>query len=89
MTDYNPPEISTLKKVADEYWMTDVADVDELEEKCRQENVTGIFAATSEFCLDMAKELCSRMNLPFYASEEAWACARDKIRLKTTVLNAA
>ena len=55
LTDYNPPEISTLKKVADEYWMTDVADVDELEEKCRQENVTGIFAATSEFCLDMAK----------------------------------
>ena len=37
LTDYNPPEISTLKKVADEYWMTDVADVDELEEKCRQE----------------------------------------------------
>ena len=21
LTDYNPPEISTLKKVADEYWM--------------------------------------------------------------------
>lgn len=82
LTDYNPPEISTLKKAADEYWMTDVADVDELEEKCRQENITGIFAATSEFCLDMAKELCSRMNVPFYASEEAWSCARDKIRFK-------
>ncbi len=82
LTDYLPPEENTLKKTADEYWMTDVSDIDELEERCRRENISGIFAATSEFCLDAAKELCDRLNLPFYASDEGWACARDKLRFK-------
>lgn len=82
VTDYNPPEISILKSAADEYWMIDVANVDGLEEKCRKEKVTGIFAATSEFCLDKTKELCQRLELPFYAFDEGWVCARDKMRFK-------
>ena len=82
VTDYNSSEISTLKKMADESWMIDVTNIDDLEEKCRKENITGIFAATSELCLDKAKELCNRLGLPFYASDEGWHCARDKIRFK-------
>ena len=82
VTDYNSPEISSLKKIADEFWMIDVANIDALEEKCREKNITGVFAATSEFCLDKAKELCNRLSLPFYAFEEGWNCARDKIRFK-------
>ena len=82
VTDYNPPEISRIKRMADEYWMIDVADIDKLEEQCRKENVSGIFAATSEFCLDKTKELCERMGLPFYASDESWACTRDKTKFK-------
>lgn len=82
ITDYNPPEASPLKYRADEYWMIDVFDQDALEERCRQEKITAVFAATSEFCLDQAKELCRRLELPFYASDEGWACARNKAKFK-------
>ena len=82
MTDNRTCEENVLKKSADEYWMTDVKEIDELEKRCREEKVTGIFAATSELCLDTAKELCRRLNLPFYASEEGWASSRDKKRFK-------
>ena len=82
ITDYNPPEKNLLKMLADEYWMIDVADLVTLEQKCRKEQITGIFASTSEFCLDKTRELCRRLSLPFYASDEGWTCARNKLRFK-------
>lgn len=53
-----------------------------MEEKCRLEQITGIYAGNNEFCLDQTKALCQRLRLPFYASEEGWACARDKEKFK-------
>ena len=82
LTDYLPIGISTLKEEADEYWMIDVADLDTLEVRCRENAVKGIFAASSEFCLDKARELCKRLDLPFYASDEGWMSSRDKERFK-------
>lgn len=82
ITDYCSPDENRLKLLADEYWMIDVADIDSLEKMCRKKKVTGIFAGASEFCLDKAKELCKRLDLFFYASEEGWAAARDKRRFK-------
>ncbi len=78
VTDFYSPEKNKLKLCADEYWMIDVADIETLEKKCREEGITGVFAATDEFCLDKTKELCGRLGLPFYASEEGWAAARNK-----------
>lgn len=86
ITDFYPVERSHLKKIADEYWMIDVGNLDILEKKCREEQVTGIFASTSEFCLDKTRELCRRLGLPFYASDEGWKCARNKLRFKQRCL---
>lgn len=82
VTDYLPTERSIAKQMADEAWNIDAADLDALEHACRERQVTAVFAATSEFCLDQAKALCARLDLPFYASEEGWRCARDKQRFK-------
>ena len=82
ITDNLPPEQQPLKLQADEYWMIDVKDLDALEAKCKESGVTGVFAATSEFCLDMTRLLCKRLALPFYASDEGWASSRDKNRFK-------
>ena len=82
ITDNLPPEQQPLKLQADEYWMIDVKDLDALEAKCKESGVTGVFAATSEFCLDMTRLLCKRLALPFYASDEGWASARDKERFR-------
>lgn len=78
VTDNRPLEISVEKRIADEYWMIDLKDLDALEKKCQEEKITGIYAGNNEFCLDQTKELCQRLGLFFYASQEGWLCARDK-----------
>lgn len=86
VTDYKPLEESPEKQMADEFWMVDVTDPDELERRCREEKVTGIFAGNHELCLDMVQELTGRLGLPFYASPEGWSAARDKGRFKENCL---
>lgn len=78
VTDYHPPEKVVEKRIADDYWMIDVADLDALEQRCREEQITGVYAGNQEFCLDQCKQLCERLGLPFYASNEGWRAARDK-----------
>lgn len=78
VTDYLPPETSLAKREADEYWMINTSDVDKLETKCREEEVTAIFCGVSEFNLERTMELCDRLSLPFYADKEAWRYSRDK-----------
>lgn len=82
ITDNRPVEVSMEKEMADEYWMIDLKDLNALEERCRVEGVKAIYAGNNEFCLDQTRELCYRLGLPFYASEEGWLCARDKKRFK-------
>jgi len=82
ITDFFSAEEKPVKRCADEFWTIDVKDIDELEKRCREEHVTGVFAGIHEICLDMAKELAKRLDLPFYASDEGWACARNKTRFK-------
>lgn len=78
VTDNLPPELSLAKYEADEYWMISTADIDQLERKCREENISAVFAGVSEFNLDRVKELTDRLGLPCYIEEAAWKYARDK-----------
>lgn len=82
MTNHIPYEENPFKQMADEAWDIPVEELDLLEEKCRKEGVTAVFAGVNEHNLDMTKALAERLGLPFYASDEAWACARDKGRFK-------
>lgn len=81
-TDYRTQEECPEKAMADECWKIDLRDLDELEERCRKEQVTALYSGNNEFCLDQTKYLCRRLGLPFYASDRAWAYARDKEKLK-------
>lgn len=78
VTDYLEPNISRAKLVSDEYWMINVADVDTLEQKCREEGVTAVLCGISEFCLEVCMELCKRLGFPCYCTPEAWHFSRDK-----------
>lgn len=86
ITDYYGPEKEPLKSAADDYWMIDVTDLDLLEETCKKEGITGIFAGNHELCLDMAGILCKKLGFPFYCSEKAWEIARDKSLFKDLCL---
>lgn len=78
MTNSIPYEQNPFKQMADEAWDIDVTELDTLEVKCREAGVTGVFAGVNEHNIDAAKALAHRLGLPFYASDEGWACARDK-----------
>lgn len=78
VTDYRPVEKTPAKMLADEAWMLDVSDLDALEKRCRDENVTAAFAGNSEFCLDQCRILCNKLHFPFYASTDGWKAARNK-----------
>lgn len=82
VTDNLPPEKSYAKKEADEYWMISTSDIDQLEKKCREENINAVFSGVSEFNLDRLIELTDRLGLPCYIDKTAWKYARDKSAFK-------
>ena len=86
ITDYNSVEKSVEKRNSDEYWCIDLKHLDVIEQKCREEHINGIYAGNSEFCLDKVKELTKRLGLPFYASEEGWEAARNKLLFKQSCI---
>lgn len=57
VTDYLEPEKSTAKLISDEYWMISTGELDVLEKKCREENITSVMCGCSEFNLEMTMEL--------------------------------
>lgn len=83
VTDYLPPEKSTAKLIADEYWMINTSELDVLEKKCREEGVTAVICGISEFNLEMCMALCKRLGFPCYCTPEAWHYSRDKEDFKT------
>lgn len=82
VTDNLPPELSTAKYEADEYWMISTNDIDQLEQKCREEKINAVFSGVSEFNLDRVIELTDRLGLPCYIDKTAWKYARDKSAFK-------
>lgn len=78
VTDYLEPELSPAKLLADEYWMLNITQVDEIVEKCREEHIDGVLA----FCIDPAQrpyqEICERLGLPCYGTKEQFDILTDK-----------
>lgn len=82
VTDFFSIEQSEAKRYADECWNISTADVNQLEKKCIEENVDGVFAGVSEFNLDKVLELTERLHLPCYINKNAWGYARNKYEFK-------
>ncbi len=82
VTDNLSVDQSPEKALADEAWDVSVIDIDLLEAKCRKENITAITCGASETCLSANRELCKRLDLPFYISDKAWEITNDKLKFK-------
>lgn len=78
VTDNVPLAESDAKQAADEYWMISTAEVDQLEQKCREEGVDAVFAGVSEFNLDRVRIIAQDLGLPCYIDEDVWKYARNK-----------
>lgn len=78
VTDWFDVEHSKAKQSSDEYWMVSYKDIDTLERKCRQEKISAVMSASSEFATGIMIELCERLNLPCFATKEAFHYEKDK-----------
>lgn len=82
VTDNLSVEDSPVKKLADEAWDISVTDLDELETAARKAEVTAVLCGASEVCMQANRDLCKRLDLPFYVSDKAWDIVNDKLRFK-------
>lgn len=64
ITDNLSVENAPLKLLADEYWMISTAEIDLLEQKCKNEGIIAIMNGISTFNISVCMELCKRLNLP-------------------------
>lgn len=78
VTDYLAVEDSPAKQIADEYWNLSITDVNEIADKCKEENVDGVLA----FCIDPAQmpyqQICDKLRLPCYGTKEQFEILTDK-----------
>lgn len=72
VTDYLPKTESAGKKIADESWDFSTADLDILEKKCVESNVSGVVSGVHEFNIKKAIALCERLNLNSVCSLKQW-----------------
>lgn len=80
VTDYLKD--SPAKQIADESWLLNITDVDDIVEKCKEEHVDGVM----NFCIDPAQkpyqQICERLNLPCTGTKETFEILTDKRRFK-------
>ena len=82
VTDYLPVEKSKDKLIADEYWMISTGDLNALEIKCRDENINALANFVSDFNIKNAAILSTRLNLPFFTTENIFRYSIDKHAFK-------
>jgi biotin carboxylase len=82
VTDNLSPEYAPAKLEADEYWMINIYDIDEIVAKCKDESVDGVLA----FCIDPAQipyqQICEKLNLPCYGTSEQFKIFTHKTLFK-------
>lgn len=83
VTDYLAVEDSPAKKIADEYWMLDIKDVDGIVQKCKEEQVDGVIT----FCIDPAQipyqRICERLGVPCYGTKRQFEILTQKRLFKS------
>lgn len=75
---------SPAKRFADRAINASTNDLDALEKLCREARVDGVFTGFEDFNIHIARALCERLSLPFYATAEQLALITDKRRFKDT-----
>lgn len=80
--DYNPPEQSPAKLVADEHALISVADVDEVAAYIREHNIDGAMTGYADAILGWYADICEKAGIPCYGTHEQFDIFVDKRRWK-------
>ena len=82
ITDYNSPEKSPAKKIADKYYMISLSDIDEIVQMIKEEGITGVVTGFTDSYLPYYYEICKKANLPCYGTLEQFEICTDKKKFK-------
>ena len=80
VADYYPD--APAKKYADVASMVSATDIDALAELCHNEKVDGVFTGYVDSLLPYYAQLCERVGLPCYGTEETFRIMTDKALFK-------
>lgn len=80
LADRNPE--SPAKRFVDKAFDISTNDIDALVSICKIEKVDGVFTGFEDFNIHVARELCSRLDLPFYATGEQLNVITNKNKFK-------
>ena len=83
VTDYNPPEQSPGKLIADESFMVSCTDVDAVVELIRREKIDGVTVGFADVLLPYYAEICRKAGLPSYGTKEQFDVFINKDRYKS------
>ena len=78
VTDWNSPEVSPAKKIADDYWNNSLLDYDVLLKRIEEEGIDGIITGFTDSYLLPYQHICKLSGLPCYATKEVFEITMDK-----------
>lgn len=82
VTDWNSPDKSPAKIIADSYWNTSLLDYDALLGRIKEEKIDGVITGFTDSYLLPYQHICELSGLPCYASKEVFEITLDKARFK-------
>lgn len=87
VTDWNTPEQSPAKLIADEYWSISLTDYEKLSEMIINEHVDGVITGFTDSYLLPYQHLCELNELPCYATKAQFEQTLDKATFKQLCRN--
>lgn len=82
VADYNPPEDSPGKQIADEAVDLNITDVDSVTAYIQSNRIDGVIVGFNDMLLPYYAEICERTGLPCYGTKEQFETLIDKIKYK-------
>lgn len=73
---------SPAKLMADEKWMLNITDIDEIVQKCKEEQVDGVLSVCIDPCQRPYQKICEKLNFPCFGNEEQFFTLTDKRAFK-------
>lgn len=82
VTDYLPLENAPAKQIADKYYMHNISDIDEIVEMCIEKKIDGVISTSLDACQKPYYQVCKRLGLPCFGTEEQFEILTDKTAFK-------
>lgn len=82
VTDYLPLEDAPAKQMADQYFMYNISDMDEIVNLCREEGIDGVLSTSLDACQRPYYQICEKLNVPCFGTKEQFYILTDKNAFK-------